>query len=74
KYNNIKGTLKSVEAYRPSTGNMTSIADMQSPQERSGVVALEGLLYVVSERYEDDYLDSVEVYSTTVPSPIPGPF
>lgn len=47
KYNNIKGTLKSVEAYRPSTGNMTSIADMQSPQERSGKLLEEYLKIIL---------------------------
>jgi len=28
-----------------------------------GVVTLEGLLYAVSERYEDDYLDSYFLWS-----------
>ncbi|XP_003244852.1 kelch-like protein 2 [Acyrthosiphon pisum] len=54
------GTLKSVEAYRPSTGVWTTMADIHLLRKNLGVVALEGLLYAVSGRDGLSMLDSVE--------------
>eukprot|EP00102_Acyrthosiphon_pisum_P021158 XP_016658368.1 PREDICTED: kelch-like protein 2 [Acyrthosiphon pisum] len=47
-------TLSSVEAYRPSTGVWTTIVDMHLPRRRAGVVALNGLLYVIGTRGQNE--------------------
>ncbi|XP_003241311.1 kelch-like protein 2 [Acyrthosiphon pisum] len=53
------GTLKSVEAYRPSTGVWNTMADMHLPRKNLGVVEFERLLYAVSGRDGLSILDPV---------------
>ncbi|XP_022164429.1 ring canal kelch homolog [Myzus persicae] len=64
---NENGCLKSVEAYKPSSG-WSSIADMHFPRMGSSVFPLDGLLYVVGGRdgQSEKQLDSIEIYNPNI--------
>ncbi|CAI6371838.1 unnamed protein product [Macrosiphum euphorbiae] len=53
---------RSVEAYRPSTGDWTTVAEINLCRRKTGVAVLGGLLYVVGGYDGHSVLDSVECY------------
>ncbi|XP_026815932.1 kelch-like protein 2, partial [Rhopalosiphum maidis] len=59
--NDGNSCLTSVEVYKPSDRVWSSIADMNLSRYKPGVVALDGLLYVLGGDEESNYL-TMEVY------------
>ncbi|XP_060847846.1 kelch-like protein 2 [Rhopalosiphum padi] len=59
--NDHSSYIRSVEIYRPSDGLWSSIADMNLGRYKPGVVALDGLLYVLGGDEESNY-STMEVY------------